>query len=81
MKAVVFGTLTEEDLTRWRQACGQFQALEMNPRAYSAQETEGILMRYYRIFGEINKEYDIPKGTLISVAPTTGQIFEDTSHD
>ena len=81
MKAVIYGTLSEEDLTHWRQVCGQFQALEMNPRAYSAQETEGILMRYYRTFGDIHKRYSVPEGTLISIAPTTGQIFEDTSHD
>jgi len=77
VKAIVYGTLTEEDLTRWRQVCGQFQSLEMNPRAYSGQETEGILMRYYRMFGEVHKTYSIPEGSVISIAPTTGQILED----
>ena len=77
MKAVVFGKLTEEDLTRWRQVCGQFQALELNPRAYSAQETEAILMRYYRMFGEVYERYNIPEEQVIRIAPTTGQLLED----
>lgn len=79
MKPLIYGTLTEEDLTRWRQACAQFQAIEMNPRAYSAQETEAILLRYYRLFGEIHKTQGIPQGDIIEISPTTGQIFEDTS--
>ena len=77
MRAVVLGVLEEEDLTRWRQACGQFQALEMNPLAYSAQETEGILMRYYRLIGEIHEKFNVPEGETIQIAPTTGQVFED----
>lgn len=79
MKAVVYGTLNEEDLTRWRQVTAQYQALEMNPRAYSAQETEAVLLRYYRMFGEIHKTQGIPQGDIIEISPTTGQIFEDTS--
>ena len=76
MKPTVFGKLSAEDLQRWRLACAEWEALDKNPRAFSAQETTTIIVRYYRIFGELKAACGV-ESESVRLSPVDGYCTED----
>jgi len=77
MKPIVFGRMESGDLTRWRQACAEWEALDKNPRAFSAWETVAIIVRYYRIFGELKERCGATEGDSVRLSPVDGYCLED----
>ena len=67
--------LTPEDLAVMQEASARHEAVEINPDAYSATETEQIVLRYYRVMGDIARRYGFPDDATIS--KWTGQVFEN----
>lgn len=51
--------LSECDLLRYRRAWAKQEAVEINPRAYTASETEQIIEEYARVHGAIIRDYGL----------------------
>ena len=65
----VVGRLDQEDATRWLMAASRYGAVEMNPSAYSARETEEIVIGYHTLLREFERRYPfISVGSQIDVS-------------
>lgn len=71
----VIGKLTEGELTRWRALCARQEGVEKNPRVYSKEDTEAVVLSYYRMCDEIARAYDIDDSRNWKVSPFTGVIY------
>lgn len=67
--------LTPKDLAVMQEASARHEAVELNPDAYSANETEQIVLRYYRVMGELAARYELVDDYHIN--KWTGQVWED----
>lgn len=54
---LVHGRLEGEQLQRWLAVRHRFEALEMNPDAYSQSETEQIVMAHLRFLCEVKQAW------------------------
>jgi hypothetical protein len=55
----VVTTVEAEDWSRWRIWDVQFRALELNPTAYSRQETEDIMRQRQTLWMDTARKYDL----------------------
>jgi hypothetical protein len=71
--------LSEEDLQCYRRIEARFMALKLNPRAYSAEESEEICYEWYVINGDLFARYEVDPEEDWRISPTDGTIYyEDT---
>jgi hypothetical protein len=67
--------LSDEDLRRWRMVSARRNALESNPRAYSATESEQIWMAYYTLAGEFIERHGVEDHRDWKISAAAGEIF------
>ncbi len=58
-KRELIGHMSDEALTRMRAASARYDAVGMNPRAYSAKETEVAALDQIRMVGDIARELSV----------------------
>lgn len=73
----VIGKLSQEDLNRLRAVRLKRMAVETNPRAYSARETEQVYFDDARLIGEICERYGIDGTRTFVVSQYTGDLYYD----
>lgn len=66
--------LTPEDLARWRENSVKMRALELNPWAYSKDETEVICRQSQHFWIEAWRTYDLDPKEVWNVDQHTGKI-------
>lgn len=69
------GVLGSEDLSRWQVIHGRRMAVEANPTAYSANETEAAIVAAFRFRGEIVGRFEIDDTREWVISPYTGTIY------
>jgi len=67
--------LSDEDLRRWRMVGARKAALEANPEAYSATESEQIYMSYFTLSGEFVERYGVQDYRDWRISSAAGEIF------
>ncbi len=73
----VIGKLSQEDLNRLRVVRAKKFAVEKNPGAYSARETEQAVLDDMRIIGEICQTYSIDGTRAFVIQQFTGDLYYD----
>ncbi len=73
----VIGKLSQEDLNRLRATRCKRIAVENNPRAYSARETEQIYIDDARLIGEFCERYSIDGTRPFVVSQYSGDLYYD----
>lgn len=69
------GKLGSEDLARWQAINSRRLGLEENPTAYSANETETIILANFRFRGEISERFEVDDTREWVISPYTGTIY------
>lgn len=67
---IVVGHLNTEDISRYRQKRARYEAVELNPGAFSADETYKIVFDLRKIEGELSEQYNLP--VMSEIDPATG---------
>lgn len=67
---IVVGQLNSEDISRYRQKRARYEAVELNPGAFSADETYKIVFDLRKIEGELAQQYNLP--VMSDIDPATG---------
>lgn len=82
MKTYV-GTLTGEDLIRYRQVYTKRAAVGDNPTAYSQNETEAAIQAHWKFFAELHRTLDLAEDDLriLNIEPITGQMYLNDAPD
>jgi hypothetical protein len=65
MAIEVIGILEGENLTRWRALCVQIEALQLNPTAYSRDETERIVRQRAIMIAEMLALFEVDVAGVI----------------
>ncbi len=73
----IIGKLQPEDLTRIRVVRAKKLAVERNPNAYSARETEQAILDDMRAIGEICQNYGIDGTRAFVIQQFTGDLYYD----
>lgn len=81
MALEVAGRLEGEDLVRYRAVDVKRQALERNPGAYSAMETEQIVMAEVRMQAEISERFGLDPSRAWMCSPIDGVVFYGKEYD
>ena len=68
------GKLEQGEILHWRSIFTRYTALEKNPTAYSAAETEQIIMAYNNFLASIYAQFPIDETEPLSVCQWTGLI-------
>lgn len=70
----VVGTLTQEELARWRMAQARLSAIEDKPDAYSAADIEQAYLANWKLGEELCTRYGIDDSRDWSVSCYTGMV-------
>lgn len=73
----VIGKLSAEDLNLLRITRAKLAAVQANPRAYSATETERAYLDDMRINGDICERYGIDSTRSYIISTYSGDIYYD----
>jgi len=71
----VVGTLSAEDLTRWRLASAEKELADNSFTGMSVDEGRRAILQYYKILGDILAEYQLDDTDFIYVSPINGSIY------
>lgn len=71
----VIGTLSAEDLARWRILAARQEALNARPEAWSRSEIEAHALEHYRFRAEIAAKFEIDDTRDWRISPWTGVVF------
>lgn len=69
------GTLSAEDLTRWRMSCAEKELVDTGFNGMSVDEGRRAILQYYKILGDILAEYELDDTETIYVSPINGHIY------
>lgn len=72
-----FGTLSPEDLNRWRMVRARQRGIEARASNYSRQEIESAFIDEWKIMAEFTLTYGFPPGMSVVIYSDTGLIEED----
>ena len=75
MLTEVVGQLLDEDLLRWRRVITRWRAVELNPTAFSQNETEQIVGERASLTGELLKRYEVDDSKNWALSESTGLIY------
>lgn len=75
----VVGKLSPQDLREWRKVCAMRDAVEHNPRAFTAEETVQAYTDYFTVGGRFFEAYDIDASEEWRVSPWSGDIYYEAS--
>ena len=69
--------LTKEDYDLMLSRYAPVKGCQLNPHAYSRQETEQSLLAYWRFMRELVERYALADAQPWVVSESSGEIFED----
>lgn len=70
--------LTDEDLAAYQRVDARQRAVEINPRAFTAEETETAILAWYEFCSSITRRYEVDESESWSISPTDGTIYYGT---
>lgn len=71
----VVGTLTQEELARWRMAHARLNAIEDKPDAYSASDIEQAYLTRWKLGEEFCRRFAVDDSRDWSVSCYTGIVY------
>jgi hypothetical protein len=74
----VAAKLSYEHLQEWRRVCAMRDAVENNPRAFTAEESIQAYMDYFSVGGGFFEIYEIDASEQWRVSPWSGDIYYES---